>query len=47
MVCQWFGFKITGTVFFSLATKSVTTVSPSLVSKLVLGFLVEPQNQDD
>jgi hypothetical protein len=28
-----------------LASKLVVTVSPSLASKLVVGFLVEPQNQ--
>jgi hypothetical protein len=32
-------------VFSSLASKLVATVSPSLASKLVVGFLVEPQNQ--
>jgi hypothetical protein len=35
------------TVFFSLASKPVATVSPGLASKLVVGFLVEPQNQCD
>jgi hypothetical protein len=33
------------TVFSSLALKLVTTVSPGLASKPVVGFLVEPQNQ--
>jgi hypothetical protein len=33
------------TVFSSLASKLVATVSPSLASKPVVGFLVEPQNQ--
>jgi hypothetical protein len=33
------------TVFSSLASKPVATVSPGLASKLVVGFLVEPQNQ--
>jgi hypothetical protein len=28
-----------------LASKLVATVSPSLASKLAVGFLVEPQNQ--
>jgi hypothetical protein len=28
-----------------LALKPVATVSPDLASKLVVGFLVEPQNQ--
>jgi hypothetical protein len=57
MVCEWFGLKTTRTVFagltskpvvtvfFSLALKLVATVSPGLTSKLVVGFLVEPQNQ--
>jgi hypothetical protein len=31
-------------VFSSLASKLVATVSPSLTSKLVVSFLVEPQN---
>jgi hypothetical protein len=59
MVCEWFGLKTTRTVFFSLASKLVTTVSPGLASKLVatvspglaskpvMSFLVEPQNQGD
>jgi hypothetical protein len=33
------------TVFSSLASKLVATVSPGLASKLAVGFLVEPQNQ--
>jgi hypothetical protein len=33
------------TVFSSLASKLVATVSPSLASKLVVDFLVEPRNQ--
>jgi hypothetical protein len=33
------------TVFSSLASKLVATVSPGLASKLVVDFLVEPQNQ--
>jgi hypothetical protein len=32
-------------VFSNLASKLVATVSPGLTSKLVVGFLVEPQNQ--
>jgi hypothetical protein len=32
-------------VFSSLASKLVATVSPDLTLKLVVGFLVEPQNQ--
>jgi hypothetical protein len=34
------------TVFSGLDSKLVATVSPSLASKPVVGFLVEPQNQD-
>jgi hypothetical protein len=37
--------KPAATVFSSLASKQVATVSPGLTSKLVVGFLVEPQNQ--
>jgi hypothetical protein len=33
------------TVFSSLVSKLVATVSPSLASKPLVGFLVEPQNQ--
>jgi hypothetical protein len=33
------------TVFSSLASKLVATISPDLASKLAVGFLVEPQNQ--
>jgi hypothetical protein len=33
------------TVFSGLASKPVATVSPGLTSKLVVGFLVGPQNQ--
>jgi hypothetical protein len=33
------------TVFSSLALKLVATVSSGLTSKLVVGFLVGPQNQ--
>jgi hypothetical protein len=33
------------TVFSSLASKLVATVSPDLTSKPAVGFLVEPQNQ--
>jgi hypothetical protein len=32
-------------VFSTLASKLVVMVSPGLASKLVVGFLVEPQNQ--
>jgi hypothetical protein len=45
MVCEWFGLKTTQTVFTSLASKLVVTVSPDLTSKPVVGFLIEPQNQ--
>jgi hypothetical protein len=38
--------KPAATVFTSLASKLVATVSPGLASKPVVGFLVEPQNQD-
>jgi hypothetical protein len=34
------------TVFSGLTSKLVATVSPSLTSKPMVGFLVEPQNQD-
>jgi hypothetical protein len=47
MVCEWFGLKTTQTVSAGLASKPVATVSPGLASKLVVGFLVEPQNQGD
>jgi hypothetical protein len=47
----WFGHKIYGDGFFwfvngflHFASKPVATVSISLASKLVVGFLVEPQN---
>jgi hypothetical protein len=33
------------TVFASLTSKLVATVSPDLSSKLAAGFLIEPQNQ--
>jgi hypothetical protein len=44
-VCEWFDLKTTGTIFFSLTSKLVTTVSSGLTSKSVVGFLVEPQSQ--
>jgi hypothetical protein len=44
-VCEWFGIKTTRTVFTGLASKPVAAVSPGLASKLVVGFLVEPQSQ--
>jgi hypothetical protein len=37
--------KPVATVFSSLASKLVVTVSPGLASKSAVGFLVEPQNQ--
>jgi hypothetical protein len=37
--------KLVATIFSGLALKPVVTVSPSLASKLVVCFLVEPQNQ--
>jgi hypothetical protein len=37
--------KPAATVFSSLASKLVVTVSPGLASKPVVSFLVEPQNQ--
>jgi hypothetical protein len=38
--------KPVATVFSNLASKLVAMVSPGLASKPVVGFLVEPQNQD-
>jgi hypothetical protein len=37
--------KPDATVFSSLASKLVATISPDLASKPAVGFLVEPQNQ--
>jgi hypothetical protein len=37
--------KPAATVFFSLTSKLVATVSSDLASKLAVGFLIEPQNQ--
>jgi hypothetical protein len=45
MVCQWFGLKTTEKNFSDLTLKLVAIVSPNLSSKLVVGFLVESQNQ--
>jgi hypothetical protein len=57
MFCEWFGLKITptvfaglaskpaATVFSSLASKLVATVSPGLASKPVVDFLVESQTK--
>jgi hypothetical protein len=39
--------KPAATIFSSLVSKLVATVSPDLASKPVVGFLVEPQNQGD
>jgi hypothetical protein len=39
--------KPVATVLSGLTSKPVATVSSSLTSKLVLGFLIEPQNQGD
>jgi hypothetical protein len=45
MVCQWFGLKITGTVYEWFGLKTTQTVSPYLASKSVVWFfLVWPQN---
>jgi hypothetical protein len=38
--------KLAATVFSSLVSKLVATVSPGLALKPLVGFLVEPQNQD-
>jgi hypothetical protein len=38
--------KPAATVFSSLYSKLVAMVSPGLATKLAVGFLVEPQNQD-
>jgi hypothetical protein len=38
--------KPAATVLSSLPSKLVAMVSPDLASKPVVGFLVEPQNQD-
>jgi hypothetical protein len=40
-----FGLKTVRTVSSGLALKLVAMVSPGLVSKPVVGFLVEPQNE--
>jgi hypothetical protein len=37
--------KSVATVFYSLTSKLVKTISPGLASKPAVGFLVEPQNQ--
>jgi hypothetical protein len=38
--------KSIATVSIGLASKPAVTVSPNLASKPMVGFLVEPQNQD-
>jgi hypothetical protein len=45
MVSSGLTSKPAATVFFSLASKLVATVSPGLASKSMVSFLVEPQNQ--
>jgi hypothetical protein len=45
MVCERFDLKTTRTVFTGLTSKLEVTVSSGLTSKLVVGFLVESQNQ--
>jgi hypothetical protein len=45
MVCQWFALKTIGTVFSGLSSKPVAMISPGLISKPMVIFLVEPQNQ--
>jgi hypothetical protein len=45
-ICERFCLKTTRTVFAGLASKPVATVFSNLASKLVVGFLVERQNQD-
>jgi hypothetical protein len=40
-----FGLKTNCGGFFSSTSKLVATISPDLVSKSAVGFLVEPQNQ--
>jgi hypothetical protein len=44
-ICQWFGLKTTGTVFSGLPSKLMAMVFFGFASKLVVGFLVEPQIQ--
>jgi hypothetical protein len=45
MVSTGLALKPVATVFFSLVSKLVVTVSPCLASKPAFSFLVEPQNQ--
>jgi hypothetical protein len=44
MVFSGLALKLVVTVLFGLASKPVAMNSPSLASKLMVGFLVEPQN---
>jgi hypothetical protein len=46
MVFAGLASKPAATVFISLASKLVPTVFSGLASKPMVGFLVEPQNQD-
>jgi hypothetical protein len=46
-VCDGLASKPAATVFSSLTSKLVATISPGLASNLMIGFLVEPQNQSD
>jgi hypothetical protein len=41
-----FGLKTSVNDFLQFGLKTVATVSPSLASKSVVGFLIEPQNPD-
>jgi hypothetical protein len=45
MVSSGLASKPAAMIFSSLASKLVATVSPDLISKPTIGFLVEPQNQ--
>jgi hypothetical protein len=47
MVSSGLASKPAVTIFASLTSKLVATVSPGLASKPVVGFLIEPQNQGD
>jgi hypothetical protein len=44
MVSSGLASKPAATVFASLTSKLVATISPGLASKPVVGFLIEPQN---
>jgi hypothetical protein len=45
MVHQWFALKTIETVFFGLSSKPVAMISPDLISKPMVIFLIEPQNE--